>query len=73
MQLSHKSNFYLLDKPKTWTSQDLCTKLKKNFKFKKVGHSGTLDPNADGLMLLATNGHKSTTLADNSDCIDCSR
>jgi len=57
MQLSHKSNFYLLDKPKTWTSQDLCTKLKKNFKFKKVGHSGTLDPNADGLMLLATNGY----------------
>jgi tRNA pseudouridine55 synthase len=57
MQLSHKSSFYLLDKPKTWTSQDLCTKLKKNFKFKKVGHSGTLDPNADGLMLLATNGY----------------
>ena len=48
MQLSHKSNFFLLDKPKTWTSQDLCTKLKKNFKFKKVGHSGTLDPNEDG-------------------------
>ena len=57
MQLIHKSNFYLLVKPKTWTSQDLCTKLKKNFKFKKVGHSGTLDPNADGLMLLATNGY----------------
>ncbi len=57
MQLSHKSNFYLIDKPKTWTSQDLCTKLKKNFKFKKVGHSGTLDPNAEGLMLLATDGY----------------
>ena len=57
MQLIHKSNFYLLVKPKTWTSQDLCTKLKKNFKFKKVGHSGTLDPNADGLMLIATNGY----------------
>ena len=57
MQLSHKSNFYLLDKPKTWTSQDLCTKLKKNVKFKKVGHSGTLDPNAEGLMLIATNGY----------------
>jgi len=57
MQLDHKSNFYLLDKPKTWTSQDLCTKLKKNFYFNKVGHSGTLDPNADGLMLLATDGY----------------
>ena len=57
MQSDHKPNFYLLDKPKTWTSQDLCTKLKKNFKFNKVGHSGTLDPNADGLMLLATDSY----------------
>ena len=57
MQSDHKPNFYLLDKPKTWTSQDLCTKIKKNFKFNKVGHSGTLDPNADGLMLLATDSY----------------
>ena len=57
MQSDHKPNFYLLDKPKTWTSQDLCTKLKKNFNFNKVGHSGTLDPNADGLMLLATDSY----------------
>ena len=33
-------------------SQDLCTKLKKNFRFKKVGHSGTLDPFADGVLVL---------------------
>ncbi|MDA2969614.1 MAG: tRNA pseudouridine(55) synthase TruB [Actinomycetota bacterium] len=57
MKYNDKSDFYLLDKPKSWTSQDLCTKLKKNFYFKKVGHSGTLDPNATGLMLLATNGY----------------
>ena len=57
MQSDHKPNFYLLDKPKTWTSQDLCTKIKKNFNFNKVGHSGTLDPNADGLMLLATDSY----------------
>ena len=49
------SNFYLIEKPKSWTSQDLCTKFKKTYKFKKVGHSGTLDPNAEGLMLVATN------------------
>ena len=49
------SNFYLIQKPKSWTSQDLCTKFKKTYKFKKVGHSGTLDPNAEGLMLVATN------------------
>ena len=57
MRSDSKPNFYLLDKPKTWTSQDLCTKLKKNFKFNKVGHSGTLDPNANGLMLLATDSY----------------
>jgi tRNA pseudouridine55 synthase len=53
--LNLNSNFYLIEKPKTWTSQDLCTKFKKTYKFKKVGHSGTLDPNAQGLMLVATN------------------
>tara|TARA_Y200000002_G_scaffold348323_1_gene324184 strand:- start:5788 stop:6663 length:876 start_codon:yes stop_codon:yes gene_type:complete len=53
--LNLNSNFYLIEKPKSWTSQDLCTKFKKTYKFKKVGHSGTLDPNAEGLMLVATN------------------
>lgn len=53
--MNYNSNFYLLNKPKTWTSQDLCTKFKKTYKFNKVGHSGTLDPNAEGLMLVATN------------------
>ena len=54
-QLNFNSNFFLIEKPKSWTSQDLCTKFKKTYKFKKVGHSGTLDPNAEGLMLIATN------------------
>ena len=62
------SNFYLVNKPKTWTSQDLCTKIKKTYKFRKVGHSGTLDPNAEGLMLIATNGFtKLFDYIENSD------
>ena len=65
MKLEFNSNFYLADKPKTWTSQDLCTKFRKNYKFEKVGHSGTLDPLATGLMLLATN--KYTKLFDYID------
>ena len=65
MKLELNSNFYLADKPKTWTSQDLCTKFRKNYKFGKVGHSGTLDPLATGLMLLATN--KYTKLFDYID------
>ena len=62
MQLKLNSNFYFINKPKTWTSQDLCTKFKKIYNFDKVGHSGTLDPNAEGAMLIATN--KYTKLFD---------
>ena len=62
MKLELNSNFYLINKPKSWTSQDLCSKFKKLYNFNKVGHSGTLDPNATGLMLIATN--KYTKLFD---------
>ena len=55
MQLKLNSNFYFINKPKTWTSQDLCTKFKNIYNLDKVGHSGTLDPNAEGAMLIATN------------------
>ncbi len=54
MKSENRSNFYLINKPKTWTSQDLCTKFKYLYRFNKVGHAGTLDPNAEGLMLVAT-------------------
>ena len=62
MKLENLSNFYLVNKPRNWTSQDLCTVFKKKYSFSKVGHSGTLEPNASGLMLLATN--KYTKLFD---------
>ncbi|MFC1809740.1 tRNA pseudouridine(55) synthase TruB [Candidatus Omnitrophota bacterium] len=52
----------LVDKPQTWTSNDVCQFVKKKFRFKKVGHAGTLDPNATGLMVLLIN--KATKLAD---------
>ena len=54
MKSENRSNFYLINKPKTWTSQDLCSKFKCLYRFNKVGHAGTLDPNAEGLMLVAT-------------------
>lgn len=43
----------LIDKPKNWTSNDVVQKIKHTCKFKKVGHAGTLDPNATGLLILA--------------------
>jgi tRNA pseudouridine55 synthase len=42
----------LADKPKEWTSHDVCAFVKKRFKIKKVGHAGTLDPDATGLLVL---------------------
>jgi tRNA pseudouridine55 synthase len=45
--------FLLLDKEKGMTSFSLCNKIKYKFSLSKTGHSGTLDPNATGLMIVA--------------------
>lgn len=44
----------LFDKPKTWTSFDLVAKVRNLIREKKVGHAGTLDPLATGLLILCT-------------------
>ncbi len=44
----------LLNKPLTWTSFDAVNKIKKSCKIKKIGHAGTLDPLATGLLILCT-------------------
>lgn len=44
----------LIDKPLEWTSFDVVKKLKNKLKLKKVGHAGTLDPLATGLLILCT-------------------
>ncbi len=45
--------FLLIDKPVGWTSFDVCAKLRKQLKTKKIGHTGTLDPFATGLLIVA--------------------
>jgi tRNA pseudouridine55 synthase len=42
----------LLDKPKGYTSHDMVAYVRRKFGIKKVGHCGTLDPIATGLLLL---------------------
>jgi len=44
----------LINKPLKWTSFDVANKLKHACKFKKIGHAGTLDPLATGLLILCT-------------------
>lgn len=42
----------LVDKPPGMTSHDVVDVLRRRFKLKKVGHAGTLDPNATGLLIM---------------------
>ncbi len=42
----------LVDKASDWTSHDVVAKIRNHFRIKKVGHCGTLDPSATGLLIL---------------------
>ncbi|WP_242674871.1 tRNA pseudouridine(55) synthase TruB [Niastella populi] len=44
----------LINKPLEWTSFDVVRKIRNSIKIKKVGHAGTLDPLATGLLILCT-------------------
>ncbi len=50
---SDRGAFLLVDKDKDWTSFDVVAKLRNSSGAKKVGHAGTLDPLATGLLILA--------------------
>ncbi|MBP3059362.1 tRNA pseudouridine(55) synthase TruB [Texas Phoenix palm phytoplasma] len=52
---------FLINKPKGITSHDVVWKIKKKFNLKKVGHTGTLDPFAEGLLIILVN--KATKVA----------
>lgn len=43
----------LVDKPRGWTSHDVVAQIRDILSFKKVGHCGTLDPLATGLLVIA--------------------
>lgn len=44
----------LINKPFEWTSFDVVNKLRYRLKMKKIGHAGTLDPLATGLLIICT-------------------
>ncbi len=44
----------LINKPLHWTSFDVVRKIRNYIKIKKVGHAGTLDPLATGLLIVCT-------------------
>ena len=43
-----------VDKPIGWTSFDIVNKIRNTLKLKKIGHAGTLDPLASGLLIVCT-------------------
>ena len=52
----------LVDKPSGPTSHDIVNKIRRTFRIEKVGHGGTLDPNATGLLIILLG--KGTKLSD---------
>ncbi|NBP18167.1 MAG: tRNA pseudouridine(55) synthase TruB, partial [Actinobacteria bacterium] len=45
--------FVVVDKPAGMTSHDVVGRLRRRFNERRVGHSGTLDPDATGVLLVA--------------------
>jgi len=44
--------FLIINKPADWTSFDVVAKIRNKLSVKKVGHTGTLDPKATGVLVL---------------------
>lgn len=53
------SGFILIDKPSGITSHDVVDEVRKKFKIRKVGHCGTLDPLATGLIIILIGSYTS--------------
>jgi tRNA pseudouridine55 synthase len=53
-QASQEGKMLLIDKPYGWTSFGVVKKLRGALGVKKIGHAGTLDPLATGLLILCT-------------------
>jgi tRNA pseudouridine55 synthase len=54
LHIFERGQALLIDKPLDWTSFDVVRKLRRLVRTKKVGHAGTLDPLATGLLIVCT-------------------
>ena len=62
------NGFFYIDKQSDWTSRDVCNKVQKLFNLPKVGHIGTLDPFATGLLIVCVgSGTKASTFFDDDE------
>ena len=63
MIVNDDEKFVLIDKPINWTSHDVVAHLRKKYGIKKIGHAGTLDPFATGLLIVGV-GRNATKRLD---------
>ncbi|PIR78601.1 MAG: tRNA pseudouridine(55) synthase TruB [Candidatus Magasanikbacteria bacterium CG10_big_fil_rev_8_21_14_0_10_36_16] len=64
-----EGHFLLIDKETQWTSNDVVAFLRGKLKIKKIGHAGTLDPFATGLLIVGV-GKESTIRLDEFKNLD---
>ena len=58
----------IIDKPQDWTSMDVCAKVRGIFHEKRVGHGGTLDPMATGVLpVFVGQATRGVEFAENSE------
>src|SRR5690606_17581641 len=55
-----QDGFVVVDKPAGWTSHDVVGKVRRLARTRRVGHAGTLDPMATGVLVLGV--HRATRL-----------
>lgn len=65
--MMYQDNIILTDKPLDWTSTDVVRFLKRSLSLNKVGHAGSLDPRASGLLILCS-GKMTKRINDFMDC-----
>lgn len=63
MRIDGTGNVLLIDKPSHCTSFDVVRRVRSMFHVKKVGHAGTLDPTASGLLIVCT-GTKTKSISE---------
>ena len=62
------SGIIIIDKPADWTSMDVCAKLRGILKERRIGHGGTLDPMATGVLpVFVGNAAKAVEFAEKGD------
>lgn len=54
IEKTEEGSVLLIDKPIEWTSFDVVNKLRRVLGIRKIGHAGTLDPLATGLLIICT-------------------